>query len=432
MRSKKIDSNLFIQNRQRFARQMRSESLAIFQTNDKMPRNGDQYFPFRQNSDFFYLTGIDQPESVLLLYPDASREDYKEILFIKKGDALSQIWEGQRYTKKEARDISGIQKVMWIQQLPTIQQNLIHQAKRIYVNENENLSVQAEIQTRDIRIAKEIRERYPFHKYHRSQPILRYLRMIKSHPEIELINHAAGITSKAFHRVLKAVRPGMKEYEVEAEIIHTFIANGSAGHAYDPIVASGASSCVLHYIKNDQVCSNGDMLLLDFGAEYGHYAADLSRTIPVNGKFTRRQREVYQAVLRVLKQTIELMVPGMTLDDLNREVGNMISHELVSLGLIDRKDLREKGEHAAYRQYFMHGVAHHLGLDVHDLSDRNSPFQAGMVLTCEPGIYIAEESLGIRLENDILITDNGPVDLMAEIPIEVDHIESLMQEMVLN
>ena len=432
MRFKKIDSNLFIQNRQRFARQMRSDSLAIFQTNDKMPRNGDQYFPFRQNSDFFYLTGIDQPESVLLLYPDASKEDQKEILFIKKGDALSQIWEGQRYTKKEARDISGIQKVMWLQQLPGIQQNLIHQAKRIYVNENENLSVQAEIQTRDIRIAKEIRERYPFHKYHRSQPILRYLRMIKSHPEIELINHAAGITSQAFHRVLKAVKPGMKEYEIEAEIIHTFIAHGSAGHAYDPIVASGASSCVLHYIKNDQVCDNGDILLLDFGAEYGHYAADLSRTIPVNGKFTSRQRDVYQAVLRVLKQTIELMVPGMTLDELNKEVGLMISHELVALDLIDRKDLKEKGEYAAYRQYFMHGVAHHLGLDVHDLSDRNSPFQAGMILTCEPGIYIAEESLGIRLENNILITDNGPVDLMAEIPIEVDHIESLMQEMVLN
>lgn len=432
MRFKKIDSNLFIQNRQRFARQMRSDSLAIFQTNDKMPRNGDQYFPFRQNSDFFYLTGIDQPESVLLLYPDASREDHREILFIKKGDALSEIWEGQRYTKKEARDISGIQKVMWLQQLPGIQQNLIHQAKRIYVNENENLSVQAEIQTRDIRIAKEIKERYPFHKYHRSQPILRYLRMIKSHPEIELINHAAGITSQAFHRVLKAVKPGMKEYEIEAEIIHTFIAHGSAGHAYDPIVASGASSCVLHYIKNDQVCDNGDILLLDFGAEYGHYAADLSRTIPVNGKFTSRQRDVYQAVLRVLKQTIELMVPGMTLDELNKEVGLMISHELVALDLIDRKDLKEKGEYAAYRQYFMHGVAHHLGLDVHDLSDRNSPFQAGMILTCEPGIYIAEESLGIRLENNILITDNGPVDLMAEIPIEVDHIESLMQEMVLN
>jgi Xaa-Pro aminopeptidase len=433
MRYQPIKSKLFKQNRERFVRQMKPDALAIFHSNDQMPRKGDQYFPYTQSPDFFYLTGIEQPESVLVLFPNAPKPAFKEILFIKKSDTKTNIWDGERLSKDEATGISDVKTVYWLDQLPTLLQDLLHHAKRIYVNSNENLSVNAEVETRDMRNARALMQKYPFHKYHRAQPVMRKLRMIKSNPEIEIIQKACEITGKAFQRVLQSTEPGMMEYEVESHITGTFIASGSAGHAYAPIVASGPGACVLHYIKNDQACRDGELLLLDFGAEYAHYASDLTRTIPVNGRFSERQRQVYDAVLRTFKRTREMMVPGAMLDELNKEVGRMMSYELVDLGLLSKDEGDDyEADNAPYRKYFMHGVAHHLGLDVHDLSDKYTPLQAGMVLTCEPGIYIREEAMGIRLENDILVTDDGPIDLMANIPIEAEEIETLMHEQVLS
>ncbi|MCB0685441.1 MAG: aminopeptidase P N-terminal domain-containing protein [Saprospiraceae bacterium] len=429
MRYQAIDPTLFIQNRQRFARQMKPDSLAIFHSNDAMPRNGDQHFPYRQHSDFFYLTGVEQKDSTLILFPGAPKSEFKEILFIKKETEHARIWEGEKLTKNEASGISGIEKIVWSSQYSSVLHDLIKQAKRVYINGNESQGIDDEILTRDLRLGNQLMRRYPMHKYHRSQPILRNLRMIKSTTEVDLIKRAIDITKAGFDQVLNLIQPDMWEYQVEALLTGSFIHEGAQGHAYAPIVASGAAACVLHYITNDHQCKAGDLLLIDFGAEYANYAADLTRTIPVSGRFTERQASVYNAVLRVMKETKEMMVPGILLDELNTEVGKMMSHALVDLGLLDKNELNSKdAKKQPYRRYFMHGVAHHLGLDVHDLSDRYSPFQAGMVLTCEPGIYIPEENLGIRLENNILITDEGPVDLAAHVPIEIEEIESLMEQ----
>lgn len=429
MRHQAIDSSLFTQNRQRFARQMKPDSLAIFHSNDAMPRNGDQHFPYRQHSDFFYLTGIQQKDSILILFPDSPKKEFKEVLFLLKETEHSKIWEGERLSKDEANHLSAIQKIVWSSQYAAILHDLIKQAKRVYINGNESQGVNDEILTRDLRLGNELMKRYPMHKYHRSQPILRNLRMIKSPIEVDLVKKALDITKLGFQKVLSSVHPGMWEYQIEAILTGTFIHEGAQGHAYEPIVASGVSACVLHYTTNNRKCQSGDLVLLDFGAEYANYSADLSRTIPVNGRFSERQAAVYKAVLKVMKETKEMMVPGILLDELNQEVGKMMSHALVDLGLLDKSDLQPKdSKKQPYRQYFMHGIGHHLGLDVHDLSDRYSPFQAGMVLTCEPGIYIEEEDLGIRLENNILITDDGPVDLAADVPIEIEEIEALMQE----
>ncbi len=412
---------------------MKPESVAIFHSNDPMPRNGDQFFPYVQQSDMIYLSGVAQPKTILLLYPDAPRAEMKEILFVEKGNDHSTIWEGSKLSKKQVREISGIQKVFWLEQWQQVLTSVLVDVRRIYIHENEGSAYQTDVVSRNMRCARELRDKFPFHKYHRSQPILRKLRMNKSEEEIKLIRHACQITDQAFRSVLRNIKAGMREYEVESHIIQAFIARGSSGHAYEPIVASGASACVLHYIQNDGTCEDGDLVLLDFGAQYAHYASDLSRTIPVNGRFSPRQREVYSAVLDILYRTREMMVPGITMEELNREVGAMMNHALVELGLLNKKDISgESGTSTAYRKYFMHGVAHHLGLDVHDLSNRNTPLQAGMVLTCEPGIYIPEEKLGIRIENNILVTDEEPVDLMADIPIEIEEIESLMQVGVLN
>lgn len=427
MRYEAINPDLFKFNRKRFTRKMQPDSIAIFHSNDLMPRSGDTYYPFRQNSGLFYLSGLDQEDCVVVLFPDCIKEGFQELTFIKRTDEKTAIWEGEKYSQEQARTISGIEKIYWLDEMPAILHELILLSKRIYLNLNEHERFYSPVGSKSWRFTKELQERYPLHKFHRAQPILRKLAMVKSTTEVALIQHAINITGEAFRRVLEFVRPGVMEYEVEAEIIHEFISKGATGHAYEPIVASGENACVLHYINNNQPCQPNDLLLLDFGAEYANYAADLSRTIPISGSFTPRQRAVYEAVLRTMKAAQELLVPGVLLEDYHKEVGKMMESELLQLGLIDKTDIKNQNpQKPAYKRYFMHGTSHHLGLDVHDLSNRYDPVQAGMVFTCEPGIYIPEERIGIRLENDILVTDNGPVDLMANIPIEVEAIEEFM------
>lgn len=433
MRYKSINPKLFKFNRKRLMRKMQPDSIAIFHSNDLMPRNGDTFFTFRQNSDLFYLCGLDQPEAILVLFPDCIKEDFQEVAFIKRTDEYIAIWEGEKYSKEKAREVSGIKKVYWLDEMDQILNELILLSKRIYINTNENDRFNSEVTSRDLRFAKQLMDRYPAHKYHRAQPILKKMAMIKSSYEIALLQEAMDITSQAFLRVLEMVKPGLMEYEIEAEIIHEFIRKGANGHAYEPIIASGANTCVLHYTQNNQICQNGDLLLMDFGAEYANYAADLTRTIPVSGQFSVRQRAVYDAVLRVLKGARQMLVPGLTLQEYHKEVGKMMESELLALKLIDKTDIKNQDpSYPAYKKYFMHGTSHHLGLDVHDLASRYAPIQAGMVFTCEPGIYIREEGLGIRLENDILVTDTNPIDLMANIPIEANEIEELMNAGVLN
>lgn len=433
MRYQPINPELFKLNRRRFTRKMLPDSIAIFHSNDLMPRNGDTFHPFRQNSDLFYLSGLDQEETVVVLFPDCVKEGFQEIAFIKRTDEFIAIWEGEKLTKEKATAISGIQKVYWLDQMDNILNELILLSKRIYVNPNENDRFNSAVEDRNLRFAKALQQRYPLHKYHRSQPILKKLAMIKSPLEVEIMQKAINITGDAFKRVLEFVQPGVMEYEIEAEITHQFIKSGANGHAYEPIVASGSNSCILHYVKNNQRCKEGDLLLMDFGAEYANYAADLSRTIPVSGQFTDRQRKVYDAVLSVMKGAKELLVPGTILEDYHKEVGKMMESALLDLKLLSPSDIEKQDpNYPAYKKYFMHGTSHHLGLDVHDLANRYDPIQAGMVFTCEPGIYIREEKIGIRLENDILVTDAGPVDLMANIPIEAEEIEELMNASVLS
>ena len=433
MRYQPINPELFKLNRRRFIRKMLPDSIAIFHSNDLMPRNGDTFHPFRQNSDLFYLSGLDQEETVVVLFPDCVKEEFQEIAFIKRTDEFIAIWQGEKLTKEKATAISGIQKVYWLDQMDNILNELILLSKRIYVNPNENDRFNSAVEDRNLRFAKALQKRYPLHKYHRSQPLLKKLAMIKSPLEIELMQRAIHITGDAFKRVLEFVQPGVMEYEVEAEITHQFIKSGANGHAYEPIVASGANSCILHYVKNNQRCKEGDLLLMDFGAEYANYAADLSRTVPVSGQFTDRQRKVYDAVLTVMKGAQELLVPGTMLEDYHKEVGKMMESALLDLKLLTPSDIeKQDSSYPAYKKYFMHGTSHHLGLDVHDLANRYDPIQAGMVFTCEPGIYIREEEIGIRLENDILVTDAGPVDLMAGVPIEAEEIEELMNAGVLS
>lgn len=427
MRYSSINPALFQLNRRRFARKMKPDSIAIFQSNDLMPRNGDTFFPFRQNSDLFYLSGLDQPETVVVLFPDCVKEDFQEVAFIQHSSPLTELWEGHRYSKAEATKVSGIKKIFWLSEMPRILSELILLSKRIYINTNENDRFTSEVESRNMRFAKQLMAQYPLHKYHRAQPILKKLAMIKSSYEVKLMRKAINITGKAFERVLDFTRPGVWEYDIEAEITHEFMRNRANGHAYAPIVASGKNACVLHYASNNQECKRGDILLMDFGAEYANYAADLSRSIPVSGRFTDRQRAVYDAVLRVMKQAKSLLVPGITLEEYHKEVGKMMESELLELKLIDKTDIKNQTTNApAYKKYFMHGTSHHLGLDVHDRSNRYDPIQAGMVFTCEPGIYIREENLGIRLENNILVTDDSPIDLMGHIPIQPDEIEELM------
>jgi Xaa-Pro aminopeptidase len=423
-----ISSDLFALNRKRFSDKMKPNSVAIFHAADLLTRNGDCFFPFRQNSDIFYLSGLDQEETVLLLYPDCPKgKEYEAVIFTKQTNDYIKVWEGYKYTKEDASKTSGIPTVIWLESMPALLNELILLADNIYINANENDRASGQVPVRDERLALELKAKYPAHNFVRSAPIMKKLRMIKSPIEIEIMQEACNITEKAFRRVLANTKPGMMEYEVEADIIYEFIRNRAGGHAYSPIIASGPNACVLHYNNNSERLNDGDLLLMDFGAEYANYAADLSRTIPVNGRFSSRQRAVYNAVLRVKSAAEKMLVPGNKLMDYHKEVGKVMEAELLTLGLITKEDIaNQKADWPAYKKYFMHGTSHHLGLDVHDLCERYSAFEVGMVFTCEPGIYIPEEGIGIRLEDDILITENGTFNLMRIIPIEADEIEELM------
>ncbi len=424
-----IDSKLFIDNRDRFRLAMKPHSLAIFNSNDILPTNADGHMPFKQSSDLFYLSGIDQEETILLLFPDCHDTEHREVLFLKETNENIAIWEGQKHTKETGFKTSGVKKTYWLNQFDSVFKKLMSEAENVYINTNEHLRAIVETETREARFIKKLQQDYPGHTYLRSAPIIHHIRSIKHSIEIELIQQACNITEKGFRRLLSFVKPGVTEYEIEAELIHEFIRNRSNGFAYTPIIASGYNACVLHYIENNKQCKDGDVILLDVAAEYANYASDLTRCLPVNGKFTTRQKEVYNAVLRVMKKATQLLRPGTMLGEYHKEVGKFMEEELLNLKLITKQDIANQNpEWPAYKKYFMHGTSHFLGLDVHDVGLWNKPIQPGMVFTCEPGIYIREESLGIRLENDILVTKGDPIDLMANIPIEANHIEELMQK----
>lgn len=422
-----VDNNLFTNNRKNFVSRTKSNSVALFFANDEFPRSGDQSFLFKQNPDFFYLSGIDQEQSILLLFPDCPNPLYREVLFLRQTNEHIAVWEGHKYTKEEARQASGIQQVYWLTDFDNIFHSIINYADNIYINTNENDRYAHTVPYRDIRMLDELRRKYPLHHYERSAPIMRDLRVIKSEIEIEVTKKACAITRDAFIRVLKFVKPGVAEYEIEAEIIHEFIRQRATGHAYNPIIASGKNANVLHYVDNNQICKDGDVILFDFGAEYGNYNADMSRSIPVNGRFTPRQKEVYNAVLRVMRAATQMIIEGAIWNEYHDEVGKIMTSELIGLGLLTKHDVEKQDpKMPAYKKYFMHGTSHHLGLDVHDFASRYKPFEVGNLLTCEPGIYIPAEGLGIRLENNILITKGGNIDLMADIPVEAEEIEEIM------
>ncbi|MGY3210993.1 aminopeptidase P family protein [Mucilaginibacter sp. HD30] len=422
-----VDNNLFTNNRKNFVLRIKPASIALFYSNDEFPRSGDQAFLFKQNPDFFYLSGIDQEQSILLLFPDCPNPLYKEVLFLRQTNEHIAVWEGHKYTKEEARVASGIQNVYWLTDFDNILHSIINYATHIYINTNENDRYAHTVPYRDIRMLEDLRRKYPLHHYERSALIMRDLRVVKSEPEIELTKKACAITRDAFVRVLKFVKPGVAEYEIEAEVIHEFIKQRATGHAYSPIIASGKNAIVLHYVDNNQICNDGDVILFDFGAEYGNYNADMSRSIPVNGRFTPRQRQVYDAVLRVMRAATQMIVEGTVWNEYHDEVGKIMTSELIGLGLLTKHDVEKQDPKLpAYKKYFMHGTSHHLGLDVHDFASRYKPFEVGNLLTCEPGIYIPAEGLGIRLENNILITKGGNIDLMADIPVEAEEIEEIM------
>lgn len=429
MKYTKIPSRLFIGNRKRFAKELKSDSLAIFNSNDIMPTNADGSMGFIQNSDLFYLSGIDQEETILLIYPDAKDNSMREILFLRETNPHIAIWEGHKYTKEEARQTSGIQEVRWLSEFPATFRLLMSQCKRVYLDSNEHTRAIVEVETREARFVKWCMEKYPVHRYERSAPIMHKLRSIKSEIEIDLIKHACFITEMGFRRLLPFIKTGVWEYEIEAELIHEFIRNRSRGFAYSPIIASGGDSCVLHYISNNKQCKNRDVILLDVAAEYANYASDMTRVVPVSGRFTKRQKDVYNAVLRVMKAATKMLVKGNNFVKYNAVVGELMTEELIKLRLLKLADVKKQDpKNPLYKKYFMHGTSHFMGLDVHDVGSFQATMEPGMVFTCEPGIYIPKENLGVRIENNILITEKGNVDLMASIPIEAEEIEELMNQ----
>jgi len=427
MKYSSIDQKLFIHNRKNFSNKLKNNSLCIFNANDEFPRSGDQNFIFKQNPDLFYLSGIDQEQTILLLFPDCPNPLYREVLFLRQTNDYIKVWEGYKYTKEQAKAASGIENIYWLEDFDNILHSIVHYAENIYLNTNENDRYAHAVPYRDIRFIEQMRSKYPLHHYQRSAPIMRELRAVKSEVEINLTKKACQITRDAFVRVLKFTRPGVKEYEIEAEIIHEFIKQGATGHAYTPIIASGYNANILHYNDNNQECKDGDVILFDFGAEYANYNADMSRSIPVNGRFSPRQKEVYNAVLHIMKEATKLIVAGTVWNTYHENVGEIMTEQLLKLGLLSTEEVKKQNaSYPAYKKYFMHGTSHHLGIDVHDFAGRYTPFAEGNILTVEPGIYIPEEGLGIRLENNILITASGNTDLMADIPVEADEIESIM------
>ena len=424
-----INPELFIQNRKRFVSQMEKKSIAIFNSNDELPTNGDALYRFKQNSDLIWLTGIEQEDSMLILFPDNPDPKYREVLVLVRPNELKEKWDGHRLRAKEAAAISGIQTIVWLDVLDGALQPWIHLADTIYLNTNENDRKSNQIAVRDYRYAAMMQQRYPLHQYKRSAKILKELRAIKTPFEIEVMQKAMDITDVAFRRLLKFIKPGVAEYEIEAEIQHSFLSQRATGTAYNSIIASGDSARVLHYIENNKICNDGELILMDFGAEYGNYCADLTRTVPVNGKFGRRQKTVYNACLHLHHYAASILKPGITMVDYTDKVGEEATQVFQKIGLLKKSDIKnEDKENRAYRKYLYHGISHHLGIDVHDLGTRTEPVKAGMVFTIEPGIYIEEEHLGIRIENNFWITKNGNKDLMKNIPVTVEDIESLMKK----
>jgi Xaa-Pro aminopeptidase len=426
MRYEKIDNQLFIKNRERLRALLKSDSTVIIHSNDVIPTNADGTMGFRQNNDLFYLTGIDQEESILLLTPNHPDEKMREVLFVKETNEHIKTWEGYKLSKNDATAISGIEKVFWTHQFDSILKRLIFEVDNVYLNLNEHDGGDSDFQSRERRFINEFKHKYPLHHIERLAPLMRQLRVTKHPIELHLIKKAIKITEKGFFRMANYLKPDIYEFELEAELIHEFLMNRSRGHAFQPIIASGANACVLHYVTNNQICKDGDLVLLDFGAEYANYNADITRTLPVNGRFTNRQKQVYQAVLRVMKAAKQMLVVGNTMENLRKEVGKIMESELIELGLLKKHEVEKQNEESSlYRKYFPHGISHHLGLDVHDVGNRYETFKAGMLFTNEPGIYIPEEGIGIRLENDILITENGNIDLMSGIPLEIEEIEGM-------
>jgi Xaa-Pro aminopeptidase len=427
MRHQQIDPHLFTTNRQRLCQLLLPNSLVVVNANDVPPTNADGTMAMAPNTDLFYLTGVEQEQSILLLYPDADDEKQREILFLREPTPKLEVWEGHKLTKDEARELSGVSRVEWLSEFPALFHRLMCECEHAYLNTNEHKRAVIEVETRDARFVAETLRKYPLHDYQRLARLMHRLRVAKSEAELKLIREACALTNAAFRRVLRKVKPGINECEVEAEFAHEFIRN-CAKFAYPPIIASGANACALHYIHNSVVCREGELLLLDVGASYANYNADMTRTIPVSGRFTRRQRQVYDAVLRVLRRATKGLVAGKKPKDWQKEGESMMEKELVDLGLLTMADIkRQDPDEPAFKKYFMHGLGHPLGLDVHDVGITTEPMQPGWVMTCEPGIYIREEGFAIRLENDVLITQNGPVDLMADIPIEADEVEALMR-----
>ena len=428
MKYQSINSELFVKNRAKFIAQMQPNSLAVFNSNDIFSTGADSTLPFHQHRNIFYLSGIDQEESILILFPDAKNSKHKEILFIKETNEHIAIWEGAKLSKKQATEVSAVQTVYWLKDFDVLFEAVMKEVQTVYFNNNNHYRKAVEMETREDRFIKKLKNDYPNHRIENNFPIMQALRGVKEAEEIHLIQQACNITEKGFKRVLGFVRPGVMEYEIEAEYSHEFLKNRSKGFAYTPIIASGYNACVLHYIENNKVCKDGDLLLMDVGAEYANYSSDMTRTVPVNGHFTDRQKAVYQAVLNVKNEATKMLVSGTLWEAYHEEVGKLMTSELVGLGLLDRADIQNQdSKKPAYKKYFMHGTSHHLGLDTHDYGVLKEPMVANMVFTVEPGIYIPKEKMGIRLEDDVVIQSSGaPLNLMKNIPIEVEAIETYM------
>ncbi|NKI26773.1 aminopeptidase P family protein [Arenibacter sp. 6A1] len=428
MKYEQIDQNLFIKNRKKFMAQMKPNSIAVFNSNDIYPIGADSTMPFEQNRDLFYLSGADQEETILLLFPDAHDKKHREVLFVRETNAHIAVWEGAKLTKEKATEVSGIASIYWLTDFDKVFFDLMTEAETVYFNTNEHYRQAVETQTREDRFIIKCKQDYPAHKWEKSNPILQDIRGVKEPEEIALMQTACNITEKGFRRLLSFVKPGVWEHEIEAELLHEFIRNRSKGFAYTPIIASGNNANVLHYVENNRECKDGDMLLMDVAAEYANYSSDLTRTIPVNGRFTPRQKEVYNAVLRVKDEATSMLVPGTIWADFHKEVGKIMTSELLGLGLLDKADVQNEDKNwPAYKKYFMHGTSHHIGLNTHDYGALKTPMKANMVFTVEPGIYIPEENMGIRLEDDVVIQETGaPFNLMGNIPITVEEIEALM------
>ena len=423
-----LNPSIFTQNRQRFIKEMKMNSIAIFNSNDEIPSNADALYRYIPNSDLYWLTGIEQEDSMLVLFPNNPDEKYREVLVLVRPNELKEKWDGKRLRAEEATKISGIKTIVWLDSLDALLQPWIHLAETIYLNTNENDRKASLIETRDYRFVKEMKARYPLHQYERSARILKNLRAIKTALEVEVISQAVAITEKAFRRLLQFIKPGVMEYEIEAELVHEFLRNRAKGEAYGSIIASGDRARTLHYVSNNAECKDGEMILMDFGANYGNYAADLTRTVPVNGVFTKRQKEVYNACLHLHKYAASILKPGISIINYTDKVGEEATKQFLKIGLLNKQDIKnEDKENRAYRKYLYHGISHHLGIDVHDLGTRVEPIKEGMVFTVEPGIYIEEEQMGVRIENNFWITKTGNKDLMKTIPIEAADIEKLMK-----